>query len=249
MLFSQQTRPIPQEICIANVSCKVAVQTCLSQQTRLCCTVVNPTLRQNCCSRVTDKNSGTAASATSSAVSKVTSFWTVGFGDGYARENVLPPANIHTALHSLLQGQPQPALLPLLASKQAPCVQRTCDMLELYTLLNESTAACSRILAQSSMTQADDSASRVGFQSAAFRHDSAHADLARSALQEGAQKLVLAMVDRVRSPAHVANLDGMWRVGTFRCGRTPCCCSHSACQEPGALQHLTLPRCETVVRS
>lgn len=141
---------------------------------------------------------------------------------------MLPPANIHTALHTLLQGQPQPALLPLLASKQAPCVQRTCDVLELYTLLSESTAACSRILAQSSMTQAADSASRVGVRSAASRHDSAHADLARSAIQEGAQKLVLAMVDRVRAPAHVANLDGKWHVAFSDVAEQLFCCFHSA---------------------
>ena len=160
--------------------------------------------------------------------SKVTSRWPSGFGDGYLCEKVLPPANIHTALHSLLQGQPQRALLPLLASKQAPCVQRTCDMLELYTLLSESTAACSQILAQSSVTQAADSASRVGVQSAASRRDSTHAELSRSAIQEGAQKLVLAMVHRVRPPAHVANLNQKWHVALSAVAGQLCCCFHSA---------------------
>ena len=107
---------------------------------------------------------------------------------------MLPPANIQRALHNLLQGQPQPALLPLLANKQAPCVQRTCDTLELYTLLSESNAACSRMLAQSSLASAADSASTEGAKSALAP---AHAELARTAIQEGAQKLVLAMVDRV----------------------------------------------------
>jgi len=113
-----------------------------------------------------------------------------GSNGSYVRENVLPPANIQRALHNLLQGQPQPALLPLLANKQAPCVQRTCDTLELYTLLSESNAACSRMLAQSSLA----SASTEGAKSALAP---AHAELARTAIQEGAQKLVLAMVDRV----------------------------------------------------
>ena len=112
----------------------------------------------------------------------------------YVRENVLPPANIHGALHNLLQGHPQPALLPLLANKQAPCVQRTRDIVELYTLLNESNAACSHMLAQSSLASAADSASTEGAKSAL---PPGHAELARTAIQEGAQKLVLAMVDRV----------------------------------------------------
>ena len=177
--------------------------------------------------------------------------WPSGFGEGYVREKMLPPANIHTALHSLLQGQPQPALLPLLASKQAPCVQRTCDMLELYTLLSESTAACSRILAQSSVTQAADSASTLRVQSAASRHDSAHADLARSAIQEGAQKLVLAMVDRVRPPAHVANLDGKWHVALSDVAEQLFCCFHSACMymSTGTDHSSTssLRRCEAIL--
>ncbi len=117
-----------------------------------------------------------------------------GSNGSYVRENVLPPANIQRALHNLLQGQPQPALLPLLANKQAPCVQRTCDTLELYTLLSESNAACSRMLAQSSLASAADSASTEGAKSALAP---GHAELARTAIQEGAQKLVLAMVDRV----------------------------------------------------
>ncbi|KAL0039031.1 hypothetical protein WJX77_005730 [Trebouxia sp. C0004] len=116
-----------------------------------------------------------------------------GIDGSYVRENVLPPTNIHRALHNLLQGQPQPALLPLLANKQAPCVQRTCDILELYTLLNNSNAACNRMLAQSSLASAADSASTEGAKSALAP---GHAELARTAIQEGAQKLVLAMVDR-----------------------------------------------------
>ncbi len=126
-----------------------------------------------------------------------------GFDGASVRENMLPPANIHRALHGLLQGEPQPALLPLLTSKQAPCVQRTCDILDLYNLLTETNAACSHILAQSGLTSTADSASSGGVQSDAEsslrrpQHNSAYAELARTALQEGAQKLVLAMVDRV----------------------------------------------------
>ena len=82
--------------------------------------------------------------------------------------------------------------MPLLATKQLPCVQRTCDVLELYTLLNETNAACSQILFQSAMSAtAESSADRV-------KSDTGRAELARAAIQEGAQKLVLAMVNQVR---------------------------------------------------
>ena len=114
-------------------------------------------------------------------------------GSQVVREDVLPPGHIHRALHGLLQGHPQPALLPLLATKQARCVQRTCDILDLYTLLHQTNSACSFILAQSCATPL---ASRTGATSAS---DLDHATLARAAIQEGAQKLVLAMVDKVSS--------------------------------------------------
>ena len=110
-----------------------------------------------------------------------------------SRSHTQPPADIHRALHSLLEGHPQPALVPLLATRQAPCVQRTIDLIELFTLHSESNAACSRILAQASLSD-------EGFieQSSGFRPSSS-AELAKAALQEGAQQLVLTMVEKVRS--------------------------------------------------
>lgn len=115
---------------------------------------------------------------------------------------MLPPAHIHKALHSLLQGQHQAALLPLLATKQLPCVQRTCDVLELYTLLNETNAACSQILFQAAMSAGADSA--AGGADGA-KSDSARAEMAGEAIQEGAEKLVLAMVNQVRSTTGLAD--------------------------------------------
>ena len=116
------------------------------------------------------------------------------------QSNVLPPAHIHKALHSLLQGQPQTTLLPLLATKQLPCVQRTCDVLELYTLLNETNTACSQILFQAAMSAGAESAAG-GAESAGGRTKpgSAKAELAGAAIQQGAEKLVLAMVNQVKS--------------------------------------------------
>ncbi|KAL3147502.1 hypothetical protein ABBQ38_014558 [Trebouxia sp. C0009 RCD-2024] len=104
------------------------------------------------------------------------------------------PANIHKALHSLLQGQPQDALVPLLAAKQLPCIQRTCNILELYTLLNETNAACSQILLQSefALSAAAESATGQGESSG----EQAKAKVARAAIQEGAEKLVMAMVNQ-----------------------------------------------------
>lgn len=98
----------------------------------------------------------------------------------------------------MLQGQPQEALLPLLATSQLPCVQRTCNILELYTLLNETNAACSQILfhseAESGLSAAAESAAGRG-ESSGGR---AKAEVARAAIQEGAEKLVMAMVNQVR---------------------------------------------------
>ena len=127
------------------------------------------------------------------------------------RSNMQPPADIHRALLSLLEGRPQPALVPLLATRQAPCVQRTIDLIELFTFHSESNAACSRILAQATLN--DDG---VIDQSSGFRSSSS-AELAKAALQEGAQQLVLAMVDKVGAQFPHIELEML------------CCCTGCQC--------------------
>ena len=120
--------------------------------------------------------------------------------------NALPPAHIHQALHSLLQGQPQTALLPLLATKQLPCVQRTCDVLELYSLLNETNAACSQILFQAAMSSgAEPAAASAESSGDRAKSEAAKVKLAGAAVQEGAEKLVLAMVNKVRSTTRLVD--------------------------------------------
>jgi len=67
----------------------------------------------------------------------------------------------------------------------------------LYTLLNETNAACSQILFQSE----SDSILSATAESATGRGESsgdqAKAEVARAAIQEGAEKLVMAMVNQV----------------------------------------------------
>ena len=125
--------------------------------------------------------------------------------------DVLPPANIHKVLHSLLQGPLENAPVPLLAGKQLPCVQRTCDMLELYSMLHETNAACSQILFQSAVsTPADPRSASAESSGNKVRPDSAKAELASAAIQEGAQKLVLAMVGQVGLA-----LKAIWNIGLY----------------------------------
>ena len=121
------------------------------------------------------------------------SFFIVGFQSTVLDGSVLPPANIHTVLHSLLQGQgpTQTAPVPFLASKQLACVQRTTNILALYTMLNEFNTACSQILMQSVLSPSTASSGDNSQQ------HSRQSELARSTIQEGAQKLVLAMVNQV----------------------------------------------------
>ena len=117
------------------------------------------------------------------------------------------PASIHEALHSLLQGASQPALVPLLASRQAPCVQRMCDLLELYSLLRETNAASIQFLMQPGLASTTAGAvpttagaSRPPFSTEARSDGRAHATgtaAAAATLQQGARKVVLAMVEKV----------------------------------------------------
>ena len=66
-------------------------------------------------------------------------------------------------------------------------------------MLNETNAACSRILLQFALsTAAGPPSASDGSSGNTVRPDSIKAELARAAIKEGAQKLVLAMVDQVR---------------------------------------------------
>ena len=115
-----------------------------------------------------------------------------------------PPASIHEALHSLLQGRSQPAPVPLLATQQAPCVQRTCDLLELYSLLRKTNAAATQLLTQPGIASGTDKASvPAAFATEGTWDDSLqHKDglAAAAVLKQGAQKVVLAMVEKVSQP-------------------------------------------------
>ena len=131
------------------------------------------------------------------------------------------PASIHEALHSLVQGASQPAPVPLLASRQAPCVQRMCDLLELYSLLRETNAASIQFLMQPGLASttagavpatagavpATAEASRPPFSTEARSSGRAHANGTAAAavtLQQGARKVVLAMVEKVSLASKLA---------------------------------------------
>lgn len=123
---------------------------------------------------------------------------------GHNPHQTTPPASIHEALHSLLQGHSQPAPVPLLATRQAPCVQRTCDLLELYSLLRETNAAATQLLTQPSIASGTDEASvpaafaEEGITDGSLQHKDRLA--AAAVLQQGAQQVVIAMVEKVSQP-------------------------------------------------
>ena len=141
------------------------------------------------------------------------------------------PASIHEALHSLLQGASQPAPVPLLASRQAPCMQRMCDLLELYSLMRKTNAASIQFLMQPGLASttagavpATAEASRPSCSTEARSDGRAHANgtaAAAAALQQGARKVVLAMVEKVSLASKLA----------VAIAQAPCCevvrCLHS----------------------
>ncbi len=97
-------------------------------------------------------------------------------GRSASREAVqkVQPADIHRALHAMLAGRSARASMPLLAAKRARCVQRSGDLADLYGIFCDTSQRC-----------ADDMACQ------------ARAESAKRTLLEGAQKLVLAMVEKV----------------------------------------------------
>lgn len=91
-----------------------------------------------------------------------------------------PPGDIHRVLLALVSGREPAALetpkrLPLLAERGAPSVQRSCDVLSFYTILNEAAVGCAAAL-----LDADDAA-----------------DAARAAVQESSRRLVTSLVSKV----------------------------------------------------
>ncbi|KAK9828929.1 hypothetical protein WJX72_002853 [[Myrmecia] bisecta] len=106
-------------------------------------------------------------------------------GRSGSRESVqrVQPADIHRALHGLMAGRSADASMPLLATKRARCVQRSADLADLYGLFAETARQCAQL-----------GAGQAGAASA------------KKVVLEGAQKLVLAMVDKGWDLAEVDSL-------------------------------------------